>query len=77
MSHNACTVISLDELDAYENSPENQIDDNLFEQIDENKDGNITKEEALDYFKKQDPNNVPDLDSLWSNEDKDGDGVIS
>lgn len=48
---------------------------NLFADLDSNKDAKLTKEEVLEFFKKQGKDELPD--GLWENEDKDKDGFIS
>ena len=48
---------------------------NLFEELDTNKDAKLTKEEVLEFFKKQGQDELPD--GLWAEEDKDKDGFIS
>merc|ERR1712060_64824 len=48
---------------------------NIFEDIDTDGDGKLSKDEVLAYFKKQGRDEVPA--GLWENEDKDGDGFIS
>lgn len=48
---------------------------NLFADLDVNKDGKLTKEEVLEFFKKQGKDELPD--GLWENEDKDQDGFIT
>ena len=45
---------------------------NLFQELDTNEDGKLTKEEVLEFFKKQGKDELPD--GLWASEDKDGDG---
>jgi len=48
---------------------------NLFEEIDTDKDGKISREEVGFYFKQQGQDEVPE--ELWESEDKDKDGFIS
>ena len=45
---------------------------NLFADLDTNEDGKLTKEEVLEFFKKQGKDELPA--GLWDSEDKDGDG---
>jgi len=48
---------------------------NLFKDLDTDKDAKLTKEEVLEFFKKQGKEELPE--GLWEKEDKDGDGFIS
>ena len=48
---------------------------NLFADLDKNKDGKLTPEEILQYFKAQGIDKLPD--GLMDNEDKDKDGFVS
>jgi FK506-binding protein 14 len=50
---------------------------NLFEQLDVDKDGYLTKEEILAHFQKQDPEATDVPEGLMEHEDKDKDGKIS
>lgn len=67
-------VISWDELNEDDEIEEDVKTD--FDMIDLNNDGKITREEALEYFRNRDPDDVPNFDELWL-DDKNGDGVIS
>merc|ERR1711865_1088642 len=48
---------------------------NIFNDLDENKDGKLASEEILAFFKKQGQETLPD--GLWESEDKDKDGFVS
>jgi len=49
-------------------------EENLFVELDTDKDARLTKEEVLAFFKKQGRNELPP--ELWASEDKDGNGFI-
>jgi len=58
--------------------PPPELEPNLFDEIDTNKDGKLSRDEAVAYFLKEEPDApTPDLDEIWAEEDKDGDGFIS
>ena len=48
---------------------------NLFEEIDTDSDGKLSRDEVAAYFKQMGQDDVPD--GLWDNEDADSDGHIS
>jgi len=49
--------------------------DNLFEELDTDKDGRLTADEVLEFFKKNGQDELPE--GLMEEEDKDGDGFIT
>ena len=51
------------------------VEPNLFEEIDTDSDGKISKDEVAAYFKSNGQDEVPD--ELWQREDADSDGFIS
>jgi FKBP-type peptidyl-prolyl cis-trans isomerase len=64
------------EVVAISNEPKNAYSEqNLFDEIDANKDGKLDKEEVAAYFKSLNQDVVPE--ALWETEDKNKDGVIS
>ena len=70
-----CMTIVLIQAQPDEGSPP-EIDTNVFDDIDTDKDGKISREEAAAYFLLHDEE-APPLDEIWAEEDKDGDGFIS
>lgn len=56
-------------------SDEGKPEQNLFVELDTNKDKKLTKEEILEYFKKEGQDELPE--GLWDEEDKDKDGFVS
>ena len=54
---------------------EEQQEPNLFKQLDTSRDGKLSKEEVLAFFRAQGETKLPD--GLWESEDKNKDGFLS
>merc|ERR1719458_741172 len=65
--------------DADYNEEEDQAEVELFNDLDADKDGVITKEEFRAFMETEDPDGVSDdeFEDTWKHEDVDGDGTIS
>ena len=56
---------------------EDQPEENEFDLMDTNKDGKLSKEEAVEYLSQVDPDNMPDVDQIWEEADTDKDGFVT